>query len=212
MKTVSLLLICLVVGGLHAHAQGTIGYNNRVTGSVDARIYGPELLDPTVMKWGNTSSGTPIGSQIYTGVWLTGSAYVIQLWAGPVGSTADQLTLVPGSNRGLRTSTATGAAGLIDTTPGAEIEIPGVLLGQQAVLQLRVWHNQGGAVTSWNDARNNYGIYGASAAFTSFALGGGTTPAPNMVGLQSFNVIPEPSTFVLAGLVAAALMFIRRRK
>jgi hypothetical protein len=206
MKTVSLLLTCLVFGGLHAYAQGTIGYNNRVTGSVDARIYAAETNELQYLKQGN--------DQTYSNGRLTGSQYRIQLWAGPAGTAESSLTLVPNSNRSFRTSTSTGAFGLIDTTPGPEIEIPGVLLGQQAALQLRVWDTKGGTITSWSEALNSITYVGYSKVFTSQTLGGGTTPAPNMEGLESFNVylIPEPSTFVLAGLGGAAVLFLRRRK
>jgi hypothetical protein len=59
-----------------------------------------------------------------------------------------------------------------------------------------------------------------SGAFNITAtIGGGAQPAPSFPGtaFQSFNLytiatVPEPSTFALAGLGAAALLIFRRRK
>ena len=56
---------------------------------------------------------------------------------------------------------------------------------------------------------------GKGGAFTVNNIGGSVNTPPNMPG-QSFNLyiqsIPEPSTFALAGLGAAALLIFRRRK
>lgn len=48
----------------------------------------------------------------------------------------------------------------------------------------------------------------------NYTLAGGTTPPPELLGLTGFQlqVIPEPSTFVLAGLGIASLLLFRRRK
>jgi hypothetical protein len=66
---------------------------------------------------------------------------------------------------------------------------------------------------------------GSSSLFASAPLGGvsappnlGVTVGGNYIGLQSFNIagaattVPEPSSFALAGLGAAALLIFRRRK
>lgn len=56
---------------------------------------------------------------------------------------------------------------------------------------------------------------GHSSAFT-MTTAAGNAPVPNYIGdfMSSFSVqqVPEPSTFALAGLGAAAMLIIRRRK
>jgi hypothetical protein len=53
---------------------------------------------------------------------------------------------------------------------------------------------------------------GHSAAFTMASIATGPTPPGTPDGLASFVVlVPEPSTFALAGLGAAALLIFRRR-
>jgi hypothetical protein len=166
-----------------------------------------ELGDPTVSKFGNTSAGYPAGTQTYTGVLLSGTGYSVQLWAGPVDSTFEQLTLVPESLKSFRTNGF--AHGFINNL-GTNAVIPGILRTISAALQLRVWDNQAGTITTWEQAA----IRGASLIFTSQPLGGEKIPPPNMVGLESFNLVlvPEPSTYALVGLGATVFWMFRQRK
>jgi hypothetical protein len=203
------LSLMLVVTGVSSFAQGTIVYYNRVANSVVAPIYGSEL-DPTISKTGNTSAGFPAGTQAYGGLALTGTGYYVTLWAGPAGSTFDQLSLVPGSLKTFRTGSFAGA---IDNSGGV-IAIPGIGEGAQAALQLRAWDNRGGTITSWEQVILDITIaQGASAIFTSPALGG-NAPPPNLGGMQSFNLklVPEPGTYTLIGLGTFAIWIFRRRK
>jgi hypothetical protein len=205
------LSLMLVVTGVGSFAQGTIVYYNRVAGSVVAPIYGYELPDYFISKQGNTSAGYQPGTQVYGGAPLAGTGYNVGLWAGPAGSTLEQLTFVPGSLETFRTG---GFAGAIDNSGGV-IAIPNVSEGSTAALQLRVWDNAGGTITSWFQWINGGapGAGGMSKIFTSQPLGG-NAPPPNMVGLESFNVytIPEPGTYALIGLGTLALWLFRRRK
>jgi hypothetical protein len=191
------LSLMLVVTGVGSFAQGTIVYYNRVAGSVVAPFYGFEV--DQVYRSGN--------NQTYTGPALAGTGYSVGLWAG---TTADNLTFVPGSLDTFRTG---GFAGAIDNSGGV-IAIPGIGEGSTAVLQVRTWDNQGGTLTTWDlflaSPRIGYGI---SPTFTSPALGG-NAPPPNMVGLQSFSFypIPEPGTYALIGLGTLILWMFRRRK
>lgn len=205
------MLLTMVLVGLTASvfAQGTIVYYNRVTGGASALVYGPES-DPTISKTGNTAAGFPEGTQTYGGLPLAGTGFTASLWAGAAGTVMDALTLVPDSFKDFRTG---GFAGAINNSGGV-IAIPGVGEGASAALQLRVWDNLGGTITSWQAAVDAGVLLGWSPVFDSPALGG-LAPPPNMTGLESFNlytVIPEPSTFVLAGLAAASLLIFRRRK
>lgn len=80
----------------------------------------------------------------------------------------------------------------------------------------------GGTITveviAFNTADGSYANAnwrGHSAAFT-MTVSDSSSPTPNAVGsfMPSFavNVVPEPSTFALTGLGAAALMIFRRKK
>lgn len=71
-------------------------------------------------------------------------------------------------------------------------------------------------LVAYNGASYADSLYrGHSAAFT-IATSANTSSSPNAVGgfMQGFNVsiVPEPSTFALAGLGSAALLIFRRRK
>jgi hypothetical protein len=201
MKKIILTLVALSAAA-SVFAQGTIVYYNRVSGSVVALIYGPELSDASLAITGNTASGTPVGTAVYTGGGLTGTGFTAELWAG---TSADSLAAVPGSQKDFRTG---GFAGAINNSGGV-IAIPGVGEAGSAALQVRAWDNAGGTITSWDAAS----IRGESAVFMSLPLGG-LAPPPNMVGLESFNIhtaVPEPSTFALLGLGALGMMIFRRK-
>jgi len=98
---------------------------------------------------------------------------------------------------------------------GGTVAIPTVGLGGTASIQVRVWSTASGSYAAAL-AANVVNTYGASSIFSVVTGGGGTpaNPPASLLGLTSFhlNVIPEPSSFALAGLGAAALLVFRRRK
>lgn len=56
-------------------------------------------------------------------------------------------------------------------------------------------------------------LFGTSAIFAQPLGGHGVPPAtPAALGMQSFTVVPEPSTILLAVLGGGALLMLRRRK
>lgn len=71
-KTIIALLALSTVASVLA--QGTIVFNNRLTGTIFTRVYSPEVGDPTVAKYGNTATDTPAGTTVYTGAGLAGAA------------------------------------------------------------------------------------------------------------------------------------------
>lgn len=115
-----------------------------------------------------------------------------------------------------RTGAAAGFVGV--GSDGARV-IPNVPYSGQALVQVVAWT---GNFTTWDAAYSAWlsgapGVrIGASNPLTLTTTTGPTDQIfPRLVGLESFAVvpvIPEPSTFALAGLGAAALLILRRRK
>jgi hypothetical protein len=211
------LTACALTFAVSVFAQGTVVFNNRVPNAIVAPIFGPQVGDPAQTLSGNDATGFPAGTAVYTGPKLAGTTFKAELWGGPAGTT-DPNSLVAATGYSVATFRTGAAAGYWTTSTDAAV-IPGVGEGSVATLQVRVWDTTSG--TSYANAT----IKGSSSLFASAPLGGvsappnlGFTAAGNYVGLQSFNiagtgaVIPEPSSFALAGLGAAALLIFRRRK
>jgi hypothetical protein len=101
-------------------------------------------------------------------------------------------------------ATPAGAAQNYVIPPANPVVVPTVAGGSQATIVLRAWEG-----ASYDTAA----IRGESAPITITLGGGGSPPAvpANLVGLQGFNLVPEPSTMALGLLGAAALLY-RRRK
>lgn len=194
-----LLTLAVVAVASSVIAQGTVTFNNRVTGSTISHVY----LGGTTQLSGNAANDFPAGSFDWSGFTaIAGNGYSAALLSGP---DLASLVLQEGSVTTFRTGAAAGfIAPVTVTLSNVGKDAP------QATFQMIAWDNAGGTITRWEDAL----IRGASAPFTVSAIGGDVNTPPNMIGLQSFNIypIPEPSTFALAGLGAAALMIFRRRR
>lgn len=211
MKKTLVTLIGTVLA-VSAMAQGTLNVGNSSSG-FRSPIYGPQAGDASQSLTGAGALSTPAGATAYTGALLSGTGYTFAVYYGAA-SVVDPSLLTLLASATFRTSTASGAlpAGLITTI--TDVVVPGVAAGAQAKLQVRVWDNAGGTISSYDNAITR----GQSALFLSSPLGGTTTAGPvitpSMTGFESFNIytVPEPSTFVLAGLGAASLLIFRRRK
>jgi hypothetical protein len=213
MKTLNVALLNLVAAA-SVLAQGSIVFNNR-TADVRAPIYGPLGPGDTVSIVGNTATGVPAGTADYGGrPLLSGSGYTAALFAGPQGT--PEASLQPVAMTTFRTGTLAGYI----APPLDAVTIPGVPGGQIATLQLRVWDNRGGTLTTWAAAEaawlSGQIAAGKSPVFNSLPLGGAGEPPslpPNLVGLVSFNIyyVPEPGTLALLGLGALGLMVFRRK-
>jgi hypothetical protein len=124
-----------------------------------------------------------------------------------------QLFLVPSGGGALvpltpATTFRTGAAASFFVNP-VDVVVAGINAGSPATILVRAWDAAAGSY----DAAV---LRGESTPFTISALGGisptGTiVPTPDLAGLQSFTMVPEPSTIALGVLGAAALLY-RRRK
>lgn len=215
-----LLVALLSAGTATMFGQGSITFNNNVTGVFRAPIYNVDTTDSTIAKAGQTSAGTPTGSTVYTGALLQGTGWTVGFYAG---TDASHLSLLGTSN--FRTS-STGAlpAGIFSTTP--TVTVPGVLAGAAAAFQIRVWDNKGGTITTWEQASPLWMVSpgfaaGQTGVITSGPLGGTDAAnnifaTPTATGWTSFQLtaapVPEPTTFALAGLAGAAMLIFRRRK
>lgn len=181
-KLIATTLACTVVG-LAAYAQGTLNFAN----------VGVGLNSPVFMSDGTTK---------------VGAGYTAVLMAGPAGNLAQIAT----------TPLLTGAqAGYF---LGGTQTIPTVAGGGTASVLIDVYNSASYSSLAAAQTANTANSWGVSAAFT-VVLGDPNSVPPGtpatMTALKSFNltsggVIPEPSTFALAGLGAAALLFFRRRK
>lgn len=213
MKKGLFALSLVALGVISASAQGTINYNNLITG-LRAPVFGVEPGDTGTQRQGQPTSSagnnaTPLGSTVYTAAPLSGTGFTAELWAG----TAGNLSAVPGSATPFRTGSTAGYI-----TSIATLAVPQVALNSSGSFQLRAWDNQGGTVTSWAMVLANMAVpRGTSTEFTATTGGGGNPPAlpGNLSNLTSFNLfvpVPEPSVIALGALGLGALLFRRIRK
>src|SRR5437868_11205281 len=109
---------------------------------------------------GGGGFGFPVGNTP-----LSGTGFTAELWGRPEGSGGN---LQPLAQTTFRTGGAT--AGLVKTLPSS-VSIPLATIGQRVELQLRVWDNINGTITSWAGVMSNPNIlFGASEVFTSAPL------------------------------------------
>jgi hypothetical protein len=189
MKKILSAMLISVVASVAAYAQGTVNFVNLSSN--------PALNAPVFHNNGTTR--------------LDGVGYMAELLGG---TSAGSLSL-----QGVATPFLSGGgAGYFN---GSTRVINGVAEGAIAFLQVRAWNTAFGATYALASAAGQAGqadAYGFSNIFsvTTGAPNGGPPPTvpATMVGLTTFtlNPIPEPSTFALAGLGAAALLLFRRRK
>jgi len=213
----NILLAVALLSAVGAYAQGTVNFNNVASG-VQAPVYNPESGNTGAILNGNTSTGVPAGSTVYTGGTVSGNGVSAQLYGNVQGTAEGSLQAMgspvffrTGGAAGFVTTSSTGASG----SPGAVV-VPNTAESGSATLQLRAWNNVGGTVNSFESAfASPTGIWGKSTLFTVSGLGGAVVTPPNLVGLTSFNIhttVPEPSTIALAVMGASAFLIRRRKK
>jgi len=200
-------------------AQGTVVFNNRVAGGT-THVYGGGLSQTQ----GSGAADNPAGSTSYAGLTLIGANGVSGLYGA--GTTFAQLLAANGAGvpessllpaAGITTFRTGAAAGNIVQTTATLAGVP--LDATAATLQMVAWDNSSGLYPTWTQASAAWAAgliqAGRSATFTVNNIGGKFNTPPNIEpGLTSFNIfpIPEPTSFALAGLGAAALLIFRRRK
>ena len=214
MKHLFVLLAILFGVIVKVPAQGTLLFGNYVNGILLAPIFGPDPSNPAMEKHGQSELGIATGSVVYDGPLLNGAGYSVALYAGAYGASVDSLQMAATSTF-LGSTHGSLPAGL--WMPSV-VSIPGVLAGNRVTVDIRVWDNRGGTITSWEDAlRDPTVARGSSGAFSPLGLLGGSPIFPMdspliMVGMHSFNIaVPIPEPTVLA-LLALSVFLVCRRK
>jgi len=196
-------------------AQGTIWLNNRSAAGT-SHVWGPSATTPSLSLVGQAATGdSPAATTDYVGAGmapLAGPNYLVTL-LGATGADVPEASLVPQS---IATSFRTGSgAGFIALQTVTLSAIP--LDAPVATMQLFAWDNSSGLYPTYSTALAEAWAAGTVAAGKSLPVNveaiGGSLNTPPQVGWTSFNIyfIPEPSSMVLAGLGAAALLIFRRR-
>ncbi len=233
MKT--LVFACALCLGLavSSQGQGLVQFRNGVSPTLAAPIFGPEPSDPSIEKHGNTPGppplpgGRPAGTQTYGGAPLLGTGYTAQLWGAPLPPALDNPLFAPlaGTDPILQLVATTtfranaNAAGFTVPLVGNTV-VPGVLAGERAAFDFRVWDNRGGTILSWPQVladftilRGQSGIFSPSAPLGGIDANGDLFIPPELEGLQSFNLhaVPEPGLLWLA-LGAVGVVWAARRR
>jgi len=193
-----LLTIAMLVSGLSSgFAQGTVSFGNNVAFNSPAVTAANTHTDRLVYDQDNTTK-------------LIGTNYKAQLYYAPgAGQSASSLQAIVGDTAASFRALGTSVPGTWNPSSSSKT-LTGVLEGQTATLQVRVW--DGVLFANYALAVANNGITGASLPFNyTVPVAGSAADAYFMNGLQSFTVtgVPEPSTIAL-GLVGAGALLVRR--
>ena len=152
--------------------------------------------------------------------WFCGSDYTVQAYMA-TGAGQPESSLAPvGSCKTTFLGNATSASGGPEFNGEGLWASPafsntGYAVGVVDTIQIRAWYSGGGATTF--QAALLAGVNVGKSSLYSITPKANTDPTAlsmDDIGLQAFTVasiIPEPSTFALAGLGAAALWIFRRR-
>jgi hypothetical protein len=200
----AILSLALTLTGAAVFAQGTVIFNNRITGTLVTRVYGPNPNNPSLSQAGNGPDDTPAGTTDWSGYTpLSGAGYSAQLWAAP-GANPPLSPLQPATP--MTTFRTGAAAGFLAGTTATLTGVPRDT--RVATVTLRVWDNASGTIPTWQAALNSCCGYsrGESPEFALNSIGGQVNVSPVLQGLLSFNIhapVPEPSALLLGPLAVA---------
>jgi hypothetical protein len=211
--------VVLLAGAYGAWSQGTVSMGNYL--DLSPPIYASYGYPGFSVRLGGTSgnaTGNPLADV------GKGNDFTVALY-GNVGVNDAASTLTECTVAGGGFATATFADGVSDKVAGTWAtsiiaQIPGTTTaGQTATLQLYLWYNDGGTITSYRAAA----VIGQSA-LANLPSTGGINPAggppilpPSLPGFGNFGIErlslppgPEPSTLVL-GIVGGCGILLRQR-
>jgi hypothetical protein len=192
------LSIALVAGlAASAFAQGTILLDNSDNNS------GSSSATANGLFWINTT-GNPV---------ILNQDINISLFASSSqGGTYTAIATLLLSNHTADGDITFYGNGILNDQSGNSYFVPGTTANGTGWFYIQAWlgtatsYTGAGAVAKYDGSTTAGGIF-------STALGGGSTPAKSLDGMPAVVlVVPEPGTFALAGLGAAALLIFRRRK
>jgi len=197
MKKSLVLGILGVAAATVAYGQGTVQFGNYYSSTA-----------PTINY---AASNVPIGK---AGLAVGGNFAAELAWFNGTTSDSTQLTALPGTITGFGevfgpaypNATPDGGLGAGWWGPST-VALTGTAANQVVTLEVLVFNG-----TSFADPTTT--VNGHSTLF-QYSLGGGVVSPPSFNGLMpNFTVqnVPEPSLFALAGLGAAGLMALRRKK
>jgi hypothetical protein len=201
--------------------QATVNFANQVTGSgtggqaaYAAPIYGVDPSNPTAAKTGQSAFGNPMGSVVYGGSPLVGTGFTVQLWGIGIANAPSDAFFILLDNATSSFGFSAGAGFILPVAGPASL--PGTLggPGSRGSFELRAWDNQAGAISTWDQAKLSQTALGVSPIVSpDFDLGGAGSPAPGLLGLQSFqlHIVPEPAAFAL-GLAGCLLLLAARSR
>lgn len=194
-------IAAVMATALGAFAQGTVVFQNSAS---------------SLVKWGAGVSGQTEGTSVAAAADVKVGLYYMSA-PGTYTLVSTQFPIVGTSSSGTPNAALNGRFTGNPTT----LTVTGLTAGQNGTFQVRAWS---GPYTSYEAATTGGATYlGSSADFVN-ASGGAVDPVTGIAGpaatLSGFSglnvgsgaVIPEPSTFALAGLGLGALLLIRRRK
>jgi hypothetical protein len=212
-------------------AQGTVIFNNAVSGQISTRVFGPNSASPTNSYVGNRSTDLPAGSTAYpAGCLLIGTiggmtaGTTFAALIGADGASAPESSLLPGLGAVTTFRTGTASGVVLASTATFNNIAPA---SSMATLEMVAWDNSSGLYGTWAQAQVAWraGLIAAGESGSwNQPMGGGLVTAPNMVSsvdptqhANSFNLftigaVPEPTTAALLGLGGAAILIFRRRK
>jgi hypothetical protein len=199
MKKLLLTIAAVTVSVATMYGQGRVAFNNITSGNL-------VTIGPLAAA-GQGAVGANIG-QTYSAqlLWAAGTFNDINLFlaAGPQSSSPVAFF---GATGGGPTS---DGAGLFD---GGTVAMNGVA-GTYTML-VRAWYNGSGTPTTYATYAAALGASANTGQSALFSMNVTAPPAgvnPTLSPAFTVGVVPEPSTFVLAGLGIASLLLFRRRK